>query len=37
MKKDFELKIYTYAGDFVKTIERENITSTMSFSGAINA
>lgn len=32
MKKTYEIKLYTAAGVFIKTIERENVISNMSFN-----
>lgn len=35
--KTYELKLYSSAGVFVKTIEREYVTSNMTFTGAIES
>lgn len=35
MQKSYEIKLYTYAGVFVKTIERANVLSGVDFSSSI--
>lgn len=37
MKKDYEIKLYDIDGTFIKTVERENVISNISFSGAIES
>lgn len=35
--KTYEIKLYTAAGVFIKTVEREYITSNITFTGAIQS